>query len=181
MRRKTLIVLAFLLLTGACTRPASTLEAQPAPTGSVRLCGAADLQPSSSSNGATGAIVLGVTLINQSETPCALPGQPQVALSNNPHTPGAVGQTLAVQVIQAQADQAAPTSVTLTIAPGESIIAILIWRNYCGEALADGVTIRLTLTTGQSLDIQADALAVPRCDAKNEPSTLLVNPYSYPP
>lgn len=163
----------FLILTSACTRPASSAGTEPA-TSAVGPCGAADLQTSSNSNGATGSIALGVTLVNTSKSLCAMEGTPQVALTAN-------GQTLDVQMLQAPADQTPPAPATLTVAPGESVIAILIWRNYCGETLPGGPTIRLTLGTGEKLDIRADAYAVPRCDVKTEPSTLTVNPYSYPP
>ncbi len=172
MRRKTLFVLTLLIVSCACTRTASTLAPRPSPTSEVRLCSTADLQTSSNSNGATGSIVLGVTLVNSSKSPCVLVGPPQVTLTVS-------GRPLDVQIVRV--DQASPSPTALTISPGESAIVILIWRNYCGAALADGPSIQLALTTGQTLDIKADVEAIPRCDAKNEPSTLTVNPYSYPP
>jgi Protein of unknown function (DUF4232) len=174
LRRNTFLVLIFLILASACVRPASTLEPV---TAAARPCAATDLQTSSSSNGTAGSVVLGVTLINQSGASCALGGQPHITLSDHPNTPGAGGQPLDVRI------EAAPgvPPASLSIAPGESVIAILTWSNYCGAALKDGPTIHLALQAGESLDIPTAAEAVPRCTAQNEPSTLTVNPYSYPP
>ncbi len=174
MRWKTLIVL-MVFLSSACTRPASILDPQPAPTDELRLCAAADLQTSSSSNDAGGSIVLGVTLVNASESPCILAGPPQVTLTAN-------GQPLEIETLQADTEPvASPAPAALRIAPGESAIAILVWENYCGETLADGPTIHLGLTTDEALEIKAEGTATPQCAAKNEPSTLTVYPYSYPP
>ncbi len=174
MKRTSLIVLSLLILTSACTRPASTLVPEASPTSEVRLCNASDLQTSSNSNGATGAIILGVTLVNTSKSACVLVGPPQVTLTGS-------GQTLDAQIIQAQADQTPHAPAALTVSPGESAIVILIWRNYCGETLTVGPIIHLSLTTDQALDIQTGVEAVPRCDVQDEPSTLTVNPYSFPP
>jgi hypothetical protein len=174
MKWKTLIVL-MVFLTGACTRPASTLDLPPAPTDELRLCGTSDLQTSSSSNDAGGSIVFGVTLVNTSESPCILAGPPPVTLSGN-------GKPLKIEYLQADTEPlASPAPAALRIAPGESAIAILVWENYCGETLADGLTIHLGLTIDQSLEIQADRAVIPPCEAKNKPSTLTIYPYSYPP
>ena len=45
----------------------------------------------------------------------------------------------------------------------------------------DSLTMRMELSTGQNLDVVSKLLSEPRCDAKTEPSTLTVAPYSYPP
>jgi hypothetical protein len=169
MRPGTFLILTFLLVTGACTRPLSTLAPEPAPTSGMRPCGAADLQTSSSSNSIPDALMLGVTLINQTGTPCVLDGRPQITLTDH-------GRPLDLRIEDAQGVPPA----TLSIAPGESLIAILTWRNYCGETLND-LVIHLALAAGESLDIQTDLNAAPGCDAPGEPSTLTINPYSYPP
>ena len=173
MRRIPIFVLMLLLASG-CSREASAPAAQASPTGGTRLCRAADLQTSSNSNGATGAIQLGMTLVNISNSPCDLVGPPQVTLLGG-------GRALDVQVLQAAADQTPPAPAALTLAPGDSVIEILVWRNYCGAALADGPVIHLALTTDQALEIGTAAQDVPRCDAQNQTSTLTVNPYSFPP
>ena len=163
-----------LVLTSGCTRPAGTAQAGASPTSGARLCRAADLQTSSNSNGATGAIQLGVTLVNISKSPCDLVGPPQVTLLGG-------GRALDVQVIQAPADQTPPAPAALTLAPGDSVIEILVWHNYCAAAPADGPVIHLALTTDQALEIGTGAQDVPPCAAKNQASTLTVSPYSFPP
>jgi hypothetical protein len=170
MRQKTFIVLILFTLTSACTRPASAPGPEPATDG-MRLCGAPDLQTSSGSNSTGDAIVLGVTLINQSGTACALAGQPQVMLSDH-------GRPLDVQYLEAS--PGVPPD-ELRLAPGELAILILTWDNYCAETLRDGPVMHLVLTPGKGLDIQAGPHAVPDCHAPGQPSTLTVSPYSYPP
>jgi hypothetical protein len=142
------------------------------PAAQARLCGAADLQTSSNTHKDDSGVTLGVTLINTSTSPCSLQNLPQVTLLD-------ADRPLDVQLVQA-GEGGTPVAV-LPISPGESVILILVWRNYCGEALKDGPSVRLALPAGESLTIQADASAVPRCEATNDPSTLTVNPYSYPP
>jgi len=166
--KRTALLLTIALLTSACVRPASTLKPEPTSSGKVRLCGVADLQTSSNPNDAADSVTLGVTLVNTSQSPCALKNPPQVTLIGN-------GQPLDAKTIQTQAD-----SATLTIAHGESAIAVLIWQNYCGETLKDGPSIHLALTTDESLDIK-NVQAVPGCEDSTQPSTLTIQPYSYPP
>lgn len=193
MKSAALPALAVLLLASACVRPISTLETvpgrnpfTPAPTPifsplpglsstqDLHPCRAADLRTSSNSNGATGAIVLGVTIVNTSTGTCTLENPPQVSLL-------ADGQALAVQIIPAASEEATPGPATLSVSPGESVIAILVWRNYCATVLPDGPLVRLTLPKGEQLEVASNAQAVPHCDSASDPSTLTVNPYSYPP
>jgi hypothetical protein len=74
-----------------------------------------------------------------------------------------------------------PLDVQVSDAPGESAIASLVWRNACQPLPNDSLTMRLELSAGQNLDVVTQLLSEPRCDAKTEPSTLTVAPYSYPP
>jgi hypothetical protein len=179
MKPAPLAALILLLLTTACVRPAST--AQPmsgrnpfTPAAGARLCAAADLQTSSSAHEDAGAVILGVTLINASMRPCNFQNPPQVTLFD-------ADQPLDVQVTQAEPLETPPVPTVLTIAPGESVILILAWRNQCGAAPKTGAAIHLALPDGETLNIKTGAPVVPRCDAANAPSTLTVNPYSYPP
>jgi hypothetical protein len=179
MKPACLAALTILLLTTACVRLASAAQPMPGqnpftPAADARLCAAADLQTSSSAHEDAGAVILGVTLINASMQPCSLQNPPQVTLLD-------ADQPLDVQLIQAEALQTPPVQAALTIAPGESAILILAWRNSCGAAPKTGPGIRLTLAAGETLNIKTGAPAVPRCDDPNAPSTLTVNPYSYPP
>ena len=173
MKRIFILLIFSSVLMSACTRLVSTPAPEPSLTGGIRSCTAADLQTSSSSNGASGAIVLGVTLLNQSKSPCALVGPPEVTLTDG-------SRPLDVEILPAE-DQTQPAPAGLTIAPGESAVAILLWRNYCAQAPKNGATIHLVLPSGESLEIKTDIMAIPRCDVKDQPSTLTVNPYSYPP
>ena len=174
MKPVILMALTILLLTSACVRPASTAEPfkgakNPFTPEAAQPCAAADLETSSSAHADAGLVTLGMTLINRSQHTCTLQSPPQPGLSD-------AGQTLDVQLIQLKAD--APT---LSISTGESLILIVEWRNYCGEALKDNPEIHLSLTGGESLTIQTSLTAFPRCENKTAPSTLTINPYSYPP
>ena len=174
MKPSALIVLLIVFLTSACVRPVSTAPPMTGrnpftPQPATRLCAAADLETSSNAHDNTEALILGVTLINHSKSPCSLLGPPLVTLLN-------ADQPLDVQLIQAESGAA-----ILTIAPGEGVILIVTWRNYCGSALKDGPGIHLTLSESESLNIKPEVHAVPRCETANAPSTLTINPYSYPP
>jgi hypothetical protein len=171
--KRIVLFLLLALLTAACERLGGLPQAAASPNAAPRLCAAADLQGSSSSNGAGGAIQIGVTLINVSKSPCILVGPPQITLKSG-------SAALAVQVVQAAAALTPPAPAGLSIAPGNGAIAILLWHNYCGTTLS-GVTIHFTITTDQGLDVQAGAEALPHCEVPGEPSTLTVQQYSYPP
>jgi hypothetical protein len=175
MKPLALAVLTILLLSAsACVRLISTPLPEPSPDKrSVDLCTAADLQTSSNSSAATGSVILGVTLLNISESPCILRGYPQMTLTAN-------GQALDVQTVQARVGQESSIPM-LTIAPGESAIAIAIWNNYCAKAPKSGLGIHIILATGESLDFKTSIQSLPACDASGKPSTLSINPYSYPP
>lgn len=182
MPRKFLLFCLSLFLLSACTRAASDSPPtalplnfpNPAP-GSTPLCQPADLQISSNSTGATGALVLGITLTNKSKNPCALANPPQITLLNGSSQP------LDVQASDAPGDQTPPAPAQMELAPNESAIISLIWHNYCQPLPDNSLTIRLGLAAGQNLDVITSVLSIPRCDAKNEPSTVTVAPYSYPP
>lgn len=120
--------------------------------------------------------MLGITLTNQSKNPCALSNPAQITLLDSDNKP------LKVQVSIIPADtQTPPASAQTEIASGESVILSLVWRNYCQPLTKDSLTIRLALSAEQNVDVIMKLLSEPRCDAKNEPSTLTIAPYSYPP
>lgn len=185
MKRLAILALILILLTSACDRSVST--AGPisgrnpfTPAAAAHLCVAADLESSSNTIDATGSVVLGVTLVNRSKSPCVLAGAPQVTLTDN-------GQTLDLQYTESQPDQpSAPletpsSQARLTVAPGESAVFILVWGNYCGETPKDSPVIHLALPESASLEIQTGVSSVPHCDAPNNRSTAAISSYSYPP
>ena len=90
-------------------------------------------------------------------------------------------EPLDVQVSDAPGDQTPPATSQMELAPGESAIVSLVWRNACQPLPNDSLTMRLELSAGQNLDVISKLLSEPRCDNKTEPSALTVAPYSYPP
>jgi hypothetical protein len=119
--------------------------------------------------------VLGVTLTNQIKGPCTLSNPPQASLLDSS------GQPIDLQTTIISPEQTPPAPALMKLAPGESAIASLVWRNYCQLPNTDGLILRLELAKDQNLDVEMKALALPRCDAKEEPSTITVAPYSVPP
>jgi hypothetical protein len=69
----------------------------------------------------------------------------------------------------------------MELAPGESAILSLVWQNYCQPLPNNSLTISLAFSAGQKLEVVTSDLSGPRCDAKSDPSTLVVAPYSSPP
>lgn len=180
--KRFLVILLLTTLAAACTRAASS----PPPTeailnfpilspGSIPLCQPSDLETSSNSNGATGAIVMGVTFTNKAKNSCTLSNPPQASLLDTSNTPLDL-RTVAVPLVQTP-----PAPALMQLAPGESAIVTLIWRNFCLVPPAEGLILRLELTKDQNLDVEMKGLAAPHCDAKNEPSTISVELYSVPP
>lgn len=181
MRRLVLLSLSIFLLSG-CTRAASapppTEPALNFPTANpagTPLCQPADLKTSSNFNDAGGEIVLGVTLTNQSKNPCALSNPPQPSLID------ANSQPLDVQISALPSDQTPPAAAFMQLAPGESVIMTLVWRNFCQTLPGDSLIIRLNLADEKNLEIFINLLKVPNCEVKTDPSTALVATYSYPP
>jgi hypothetical protein len=83
---------------------------------------------------------------------------------------------LEVETIPAEGD-----SASLNIAPGESVILVVLWQNYCAKSPTSDLTLRLTMRDGQTLDVALGSLTIPDCSDSKSPSMLTVNPYSYPP
>jgi len=181
IKRLFLPVLSAILLAG-CTRPAGGVAPtelplnfpSPAP-GSTPFCQSADLGVSSNSIGATGALMLGITLTNNSKNPCALANPPQITLLDDGNKP------IEIQIANIPNGDATPAPAQMELGTGESAILSLVWRNYCQPLPKDKLIVRLALAAEQNLDVAMDLLSEPRCDAKTEASTLTIAPYSYPP
>lgn len=174
MRSILFAALLISLFTSACNRSVSTIEPYTGknpftPAATAHPCTADDLQTSSNAHSDAGAVTLGVTLINQSQNPCTMQPPPQINLLD-------ADKPLDIKEIQTGADKS-----PLSIAPGESLIVILAWDNYCGAVLKDDPNLQLKLTEGETLTVKANLKEPPRCHDSNAPSTLTINPYSYPP
>jgi hypothetical protein len=182
MTRRLFLFCFLLFLLSACTRPASDSPPtelplnfpSPAP-GSTPLCQPADLQTSSNSNASADGVVLGLTLTNQTKNPCALANPPQVTLLDDSRQP------LELQTLGMAPVQTPPAPLEIQLAPGESVIVSLIWRNYCQPLPERSLTIHLRLSETLKVESLTKLLAEPRCAAETEPSTLAIAPYSYPP
>lgn len=187
--KRLLMILLLTMLSPACSRAASLPPpTQPAldfpivTSSPVAQCQTSDLKTSSNFAETGGAIVLGVTLTNVSKNPCELTNPPQASVVELPlRVVDASGKDLDLQILAIPAAQTPPAPALIQLAPGESVIVSLVWRNYCQALPAEGLGLRLQLAPAQVLEVELDVVAAPRCDSKSEPSTLSVAPYSFPP
>ena len=180
--KRMLLILLITSLTVACTRAASSSAPTepalnfPSPVpGNIPLCQAAELQTSSNSLEASGAVTLGVTLTNQSKNPCTLSNPPQVSLLNGS------GEDLKVETTVSLAVQTPPAPNIILLAPAESVIMSLIWRNFCQTLPTDSLILRLTLSEKQALEVKMQTTNKPGCDTSGQASNLTIAPYSSPP
>jgi hypothetical protein len=185
---------------------AQTLAAEPTDTPTPTLpppttqnCQSADLSTESRSNGATGSITFSVVLTNVGNRTCLLGGPPQVQLVTRQGIPLEVkSQPICFLCGQENTSEKTPSSATqevlsptqtaaareimdtpLGLSPGKAVKLFLIWYNYCEPYPPGGVMVRLALPPGGQLDILTDAEAGGRCDAQDNPSTLMVSQFSY--
>lgn len=145
-------------------------------------CRAAALTPHFGLNGATGSLVLAVSLKNTSARACSLRGRPRVA---------PVGVNVASVHWQTK-----PSSVSIAepavlglrlraLRPGEAALLSVWWSNWCGpnSQPASGPApppdaILLTLPNDGGV-IRLPVTNAPRCDDPTAPSTLLVPPFVF--
>ncbi|MCX6082974.1 MAG: DUF4232 domain-containing protein [Chloroflexi bacterium] len=180
--KKLLLIFLLSTLMVACNRAASSPPAtQPAvnfPTiapESLPICQPSDLQTSSNSNNADGAIILGVTLTNKTKNICTLANPPLASLLDEQK------KLIDLKDIYQSQIQTPPAPALVALEPGESVIGTLIWSNYCQLPPAKSQILRLELGKGRTLDIEITTLATPVCADKNRASTINVGPYSIPP
>jgi len=180
--KRMLLIFLMTTLTVACTRAASSAAPKepalnfPSPVpGNIPLCQAAELQTSSNSLEESGAVTLGVTLTNQSKNPCTLSNPPQVRLLN------ASGQDLKVETAVSPAVQTPPAANIILLAPAESVIMSLIWRNFCQTLPIESLILNLTLSEKQALEVKMQTPGKPGCDTPGQASSLTIAPYSSPP
>jgi hypothetical protein len=180
--RRIIIFLFISLLSSACTRTASeALPTEPAldfPTPSVDAlpaCTSPDLLTSASSNEAGDAITLGVTFTNKSGNLCTLANPPEIVLLDANDRP------IKARINQLPNEMTPPAPAVFVLAPNDSVIASLVWQNYCQVLPGSMLSIQLTLTKNKTVNVAVKLSTEPHCNNKNEPSTLMVAPYSNPP
>jgi hypothetical protein len=181
MKRLLMILLLTTLIT-ACSRAASSPPLTEPPLnfptlspGALPLCQPSDLETSSNFNKTTDTIILGVTLTNKTKNLCTLSNPPQTTLIDARNKP------LDLQIVDTSPSQTPPAPALMQLAPNSSAIVTLVWRNFCQIPPAASLILRLELAKDQNLDVEMKMLAEPACDTKNEPSTIIVAPYSVPP
>jgi hypothetical protein len=126
-----------------------------------------------------GEVGLGGLLKNTGKTPCLLGSLPQVVLSTRDGRPLDVDYNMQEPIASStpgtpQADQT--SEETIGLLPGQAANLIIMWGNWCGTAIANGVVIQLTLTgnTGR-LDIPTTIEAGGRCDGSSDRSVVSVD------
>ncbi len=179
--KQILIVLIIATIISACSRanslPAPTEPAVNFPTispSSLPLCKSNDLKNSSNSNEGSGTVVMGLTLTNITKHQCVLLNPPQVTLLDTNRS------KIKLQLdANALLTQVNPIPAMIVIGPTESVIVTIIWKNYCKTQPAH--ILRLEIDKDKFLEVEYKSLSLPKCLVKDEPSTISVVPYSYPP
>ncbi|HEX5501506.1 MAG TPA: DUF4232 domain-containing protein [Thermomicrobiales bacterium] len=135
-------------------------------------CAAGDLAASLAWQGATGALGGPLVFVNQSHAPCALTGRPGVALVDGQ------GRTLSAQQQDGPPVHGA-TGAGVILQPQQGAIAIVQWRNWCGQPPAAPLAALVTLpgNGGQLRAVIPGPPATPRCDQPGAPSTLAIAPF----
>jgi hypothetical protein len=137
-------------------------------------------------------MAISLHLTNTSANTCVLQGPPDVQLVDSS------GQPLNIQVQNfcfqcnpttgtlntpeaptATAEAQAALHLRLALQPGQSAIVFMLWNNWCEPFPEGGVNVQLSLpgSLGQ-VTAPSNARTGGRCDAKDQPSTLLVSEYS---
>ncbi|MEI7847532.1 MAG: DUF4232 domain-containing protein [Chloroflexota bacterium] len=179
--KRILLVLIIATFITACSSanslPAPTEPAVNFPTispSSLPLCKSDDLKSSSNSNEGSGAVVIGLTLTNIKKHQCVLLNPPQATLLDTNRS------KIKLQLDEkALLTQVNPNPAMIVIGPTESVIVTIIWKNYCKTQPVN--IVRLEIDKDKFVEVEYKSLSLPSCLAKDEPSTISVIPYSYPP
>lgn len=162
----------------ATTTPVPSQPAANFPTlapETVPLCQVADLETSTNSSGASDLVALGVTLTNISKSTCKLTNPPQAILLSDGT------QTMHLDVHKIDPKQTPPAPEFVQLAPASSVIASMLWQNFCQETKTGDFVLRLDLSGEQFLNVSLKLPVIPDCLDKNQPSSMIVTPYSIPP
>ena len=182
MMKRLLLVLLVVMLTSACSHndsnPAPTLPAADFPTISpdrLPLCQPTDLDTSANANSAPNEIVMGMTLTNKSKHICTLSNPPKASLLDGTNKP------LVAQTTNLPSTLSPQNPALLQLTPGGIVIFTVSWKNYCQTAPIQYMILRLDLSNGQNTEDQINIPATPGCTDKNQPSSVVVGPFSAPP
>lgn len=77
--------------------------------------------------------------------------------------------------------QTPPAPEFIQLAPSSSVIASMLWQNFCQETKTSDFVLRLDLSGDQFLNVALKLPVIPDCMDKNQPSSMIVTPYSIPP
>ncbi len=184
MSRRVLLIGMFLglVLLGGCgevatSTPASTPTEKPTATvtgitGGTRVCGSSDLRAEAGWQGAGGALVGQVSFTNQSSTPCALQGHPQVELLDAKDKPMPTDEV---------STTGAGTAGPVVVQPGQKAVLPFQWRNWCDSPPGGAVSLLVELPGGQDKIVApardpngAPLSDTPRFDASGSNSALAV-------
>ncbi len=155
----------------ACVRSFSVSEGSNQ-TSSTPLCAAADFDTSSSADDTGEHITLGVTLSYHGTTNCSLPNLPLLSLASFS------GQPLNV-TYQTVNPTEAPEPPTVT--PGDRVIAIARWRNYCEKLPEQGIRIYIEMPGGGRIDAPVVLTKGPPCLDQDQGSIAEITPFTFPP
>jgi Protein of unknown function (DUF4232) len=145
-------------------------------------CRASHLAAKLDLNGATGSLVLFVTLRNVGPASCSLRGRPAVALEGKN---AAAAHWVTKPMATAFAEPASVRARLRALHPGETAIVSIWWSNWCGPGSqpASGPgppPDDLLLTLPVSGDpVRLATSNAPRCDDPTAPSILAVQPFAF--
>jgi hypothetical protein len=91
------------------------------------------------------------------------------------------GDDLKVGTVVSPAVQTPPAPNIILLAPAESVIMSLIWRNFCQTLPIESLILNLTLSEKQVLEVKMQTPGKPGCDTPDQASSLTIAPYSFPP
>ena len=155
-------------------RPGTTVQNQlnNALSGSaVQACRVSDLAFQAAANGATGHILISVSVTNTGSATCGLPERPDATLivKSMQERP---------QIAITQRPPLGDTPIR-ELAQGQKARFVLDWTNWCGEKTgAVFVAVKLAGDSAQSNVAVPDLLPqAARCDAPDAPSSLGVSPF----
>jgi hypothetical protein len=157
---------------------APTLTSTPTVVSTSSECRPKDLRVDFGTNGAGGNIVLQVSVTNQGGTDCWLPLRPTAQLLDGTGKP----LELSYGVLNLSDSRATPAPTRppeFGLKAGQTAGLMLLWANWCQQPVKGGVTIRLRLLGDAGwLDVPTGVETGGRCDAPDQPSSLVIGEFA---